>query len=35
MLLLVINCGFQGRVGLRIVVMKEPVMVASKFQSFL
>jgi hypothetical protein len=28
-------CGFQGRVGGRIVVMKEPVVVAPMFQSFL
>jgi hypothetical protein len=27
-------CGFQGRVGGRIVVMKEPVVVAPKFQCF-
>jgi hypothetical protein len=26
-------CGFQGRVGGRIVVQKEPVVVAPKFQS--
>jgi hypothetical protein len=28
-------CGFQGCVGGRIVVMKEPVVVVPKFQSFL
>jgi hypothetical protein len=28
-------CGFQGRVGRRIVMMKEPVVVAPKYQSFL
>jgi hypothetical protein len=28
-------CGFQGRVGGRVVLMKEPVMVVPKFQSFL
>jgi hypothetical protein len=33
MLLLVTDCGFQGRVGGHVVVM-EPVVVASKFQSF-
>jgi hypothetical protein len=27
-------CGFQGRVGRRVVTMKEPVMAAPKFQSF-
>jgi hypothetical protein len=27
-------CGFQGRVGGRIVVMKEPVLIAPKFWSF-
>jgi hypothetical protein len=32
--LLVKLCGFQGRVGRRIVVMKEPVVVAPKFWSF-
>jgi hypothetical protein len=32
--LLVILCGFQGRVDGRVVVMKEPVVVAPKFRSF-
>jgi hypothetical protein len=27
-------CGFQGRMGGRVVMMKEPVMVAPKFRSF-
>jgi hypothetical protein len=27
-------CGFQGHVGRHVVVMKEPVVVAPKFQSF-
>jgi hypothetical protein len=33
MLLLVTNSGFQGHVGGRVVVMKEPVVVAPKFWS--
>jgi hypothetical protein len=35
MLLLVKLCGFQGCVGKRVVVIKEPVVVALKFWSFL
>jgi hypothetical protein len=35
MLLLVTNCGFQGCVGRRIVMLKEPVVVVPKFWSFL
>jgi hypothetical protein len=27
-------CGFEGRVGGRVVMMKEPVVVAPKFRSF-
>jgi hypothetical protein len=27
-------CGFQARVGGRVVMMKEPIMVAPKFRSF-
>jgi hypothetical protein len=34
MSLLVTNCGFQGRVGGRVVVMKEPVVVTSKVWFF-
>jgi hypothetical protein len=34
MLLLVTSSGFQGNVGGRIVVMKEPVVVSPKFRSF-
>jgi hypothetical protein len=33
-MLLVTNCGFQGRVGVHVFVMKEPVVVAPKFRSF-
>jgi hypothetical protein len=34
MLLLVTNCGFQGCVGRHVILMKKPVVVAPKFQSF-
>jgi hypothetical protein len=34
MLLLVTDCGFQGRVVRLIVMMKEPVVIAPKFRSF-
>jgi hypothetical protein len=34
MLLLVTNSGFQGCAGRRVILMKEPVVVAPKFRSF-
>jgi hypothetical protein len=34
MLLLVTNCGFQGRVGLSVDMLKEPDVIAPKFRSF-